>query len=128
MSHSLSDGAKPVDIIFRCPPNGLGAIVATDYLAKIIRMAFAQISGLSPEVGSLVVSVIGALVLGAVQTSRRVPAESVMGWAYAAVSLATVLILARASDARRETGTDVFCNNKILEEMAETWKNELRLG
>jgi hypothetical protein len=25
-------------------------------------------------------------------------------------------------------GTDVFCNNKILEEIAEAWKNELRLG
>jgi hypothetical protein len=44
----------------------------------------------------------------------------------AAVSSATVLILARAS--RRDTGTDVFCNNRISEEMAEAWKNELRLG
>jgi hypothetical protein len=79
--HSLSDEEKPGDIICRCPPKGPGAIAATDYLPKvIIRMAFAQISGLSPEVGSLVVSVAGALVLGAVQTPRRVPAESDMGW------------------------------------------------
>lgn len=25
-------------------------------------------------------------------------------------------------------GTDIFCNNKVLEEMAEAWKNEMSLG
>ena len=27
-----------------------------------------------------------------------------------------------------DPGTDIFCNNKILEEMAEAWKNEMSLG
>jgi hypothetical protein len=27
-----------------------------------------------------------------------------------------------------DPGTDIFCNNKILEEMAEAWKNEMSWG
>ena len=27
-----------------------------------------------------------------------------------------------------DPGNDIFCNNKILEEMAEAWKNEMSLG
>jgi hypothetical protein len=27
-----------------------------------------------------------------------------------------------------DPGGDIFCNNKILEEMAEAWKNEMSLG
>ena len=27
-----------------------------------------------------------------------------------------------------DPGTDIFCNNKVLEEMAEAWKNEMSLG
>lgn len=38
------------------------------------------------------------------------------------------IILTRASNPGRDTETDVFCNNKILEEIAEAWKNELWLG
>ena len=72
--------------------------------------AIAQIFGWSPELLSVAVTVAGALALGMVQTPRRVPAESVMGWAYATVSSATVLILSRAAAADADTLHLLFGN------------------
>lgn len=72
--------------------------------------AIAQVFGWSPELASVAVTVAGALALGIVPTPRRVPAESVMGWAYATVSSATVLILSRAAAADADTLHLLFGN------------------
>jgi ABC-type Mn2+/Zn2+ transport system permease subunit len=47
--------------------------------------------------------VIAAVVLGALPSLKRVPSESIMGWAFAAASAATVLVLSRASSADADT-------------------------
>jgi len=69
----------------------MGLVLAS---AATVGAAGAQIFHWPPELGSITASVATALGLGALQTPRRISAESVMGWAYAAASAATVLILA----------------------------------
>ena len=65
--------------------------------------AIAQIFDWPPELASIVATVATALGLGTVQRPRRISAESVMGWAYAAATAATVLILAGTAGADVDT-------------------------
>ena len=69
----------------------LGLVLAN---AATVGAAVAEAFGWSPEVGSVVVAIAAALGLGLVERPRRVSAESVMGWAYAAAASLPVLILA----------------------------------
>ena len=74
----------------------MGLVLAS---AATVGAAGAQIFHWPPELGSIAATVATALGLGAIPTPRRISAESVMGWAYAAASAATVLILAGAPGA-----------------------------
>jgi len=69
----------------------LGVVLAN---AATVGAALAEVFNWSPEIVSIVAAVAAALGLGLVQRPRRVSAESLMGWAYAAASSAPVLILA----------------------------------
>ena len=69
----------------------LGLVLAN---AATVGAAAAEVFHWSPEVTSIVAAVAAALGLGLVQRPRRVSAESVMGWAYAAAASVPVLILA----------------------------------
>jgi len=69
----------------------LGLVLAN---AATVGAALAEVFNWSPEIVSIVAAVAAALGLGLVQKPRRVSAESLMGWAYAAASSAPVLILA----------------------------------
>jgi ABC-type Mn2+/Zn2+ transport system permease subunit len=68
----------------------LGLVVAN---AATLGAALAQAVGWTPGLMSLAAAVGAAAALGGVETSSRVSAESLMGWAYAAASSATVLVL-----------------------------------
>lgn len=79
----------------------LGLVVAN---AATLGAAFAQAAGWTPELTSLAAAVGAAAALGRVETSSRLSAESLMGWAYAAASSATVLVLSWAAGG----STDAF--------------------
>jgi zinc transport system permease protein len=85
----------------------IGLVLAN---AATMGAAVAQVLGWTPEVASVAATVAASLALGAVRTPRRVPAESLIGWAYAAASSATVLILARAAAADADTLHLLFGN------------------
>jgi len=68
----------------------LGLVVAN---AATLGTALAEAVGWRPEPMSLAAAVIAAVALGGVETTGRVSAESLMGWAYAVTSSATVLLL-----------------------------------
>ena len=70
----------------------------------------AEVFNWSPEIVSVVASVAAALGLGLVQRPRRVSTESLMGWAYAAASSASVLILATAAVPDADTLHMLFGN------------------
>jgi ABC-type Mn2+/Zn2+ transport system permease subunit len=72
--------------------------------------AVAHLLGWQPEVPSVGASLVTAVGLGAISTSQRIPNESIMGWAYAAASSATVLILAYAAAADADTMHLLFGN------------------
>jgi ABC-type Mn2+/Zn2+ transport system permease subunit len=74
----------------------LGLVLAN---AATVGAALGQILGWPSEMSSIAASILTALALGAAPVPRRVSAESVMGWTYAAASSVTVLILARAAAA-----------------------------
>jgi ABC-type Mn2+/Zn2+ transport system permease subunit len=78
----------------------LGLVLAN---AATVGVAVAGLLHWSPEVCAMVATLTIALGLGALQSVRRVSAESVMGWAYAAASSATVLVLAGAAGADMDT-------------------------
>ncbi len=63
--------------------------------------ALAMAADWPAEVGALLLALLGAATLALVGTPRRVPAESLVGWTFAAASAATVLVLAvsRRADA-----------------------------
>ena len=71
----------------------LGLVVAN---AATLGAALAQLVGWRPELFSLAASIGTAAALGRVDNSNRLSAESLMGWAYAAASSATVLLLTSA--------------------------------
>jgi ABC-type Mn2+/Zn2+ transport system permease subunit len=78
----------------------LGLVLAN---AATVGAAIGQIFGWSPDIAGIVTSVGAALALGAIPAPRRIPAESVMAWAYAAAASTTVLILAGAARADADT-------------------------
>jgi ABC-type Mn2+/Zn2+ transport system permease subunit len=78
----------------------LGLVVAN---AATLGAALAQAVGWAPELTSLAAAVGAAAALGGVETSTRVSAESLMGWAYAAASSATVLVLSWAAAGSTDT-------------------------
>jgi ABC-type Mn2+/Zn2+ transport system permease subunit len=69
----------------------LGLVIAN---AATLGAALAQAAGWASEPVSLAVGVAAAVILGGVETTGRVSAESLMGWAYAAASSSTALVLA----------------------------------
>jgi len=85
----------------------LGLVLAN---AATVGSALAQIFGWMPEITSIAAAVLAALVLGTLPVPRRVSAESITGWAYAAASSATVLILASAAKADTDTLHLLFGN------------------
>lgn len=78
----------------------LGLLLAN---AATVGAAIAQAMDWPPETLSAVTAVATALGLGALPTLRHVTAESIVGWAYAAASSLTVLILASAARADADT-------------------------
>jgi len=85
----------------------LGLVLAN---AATVGAAAAEAFNWSPEIASVVASVAAALGLGLVQRPRRVSTESLMGWAYAAASSASVLILATIAVPDADTLRMLFGN------------------
>jgi ABC-type Mn2+/Zn2+ transport system permease subunit len=85
----------------------LGLVVAN---AATLGAAFAHAAGWAPEVPSLAAAVGAAVALGGGEPSIRVSAESLMGWAYAAVSSATVLLLSWVAGGSTDTLHLLFGN------------------
>lgn len=85
----------------------LGLVVAN---AAALGAALAQAAGWTPELTSLVAAVGAAAALGRVETSSRLSAESLMGWAYAAASSATVLVLSWVAGGSTDTLHLLFGN------------------
>jgi ABC-type Mn2+/Zn2+ transport system permease subunit len=85
----------------------LGLVVAN---AATLGAAIAQVLGWQSELLSLVAAVATALALGEVETTKRVSAESLMGWAYAAASSVTVLVLSWADRGSSDTFHLLFGN------------------
>ncbi len=78
----------------------LGLVLAN---AATVGAALGEIAGWAPEIAAVVSTIVAALALGAIPAPRRVAAESIMGWAYAAAAAATVLILAGSARADSDT-------------------------
>jgi zinc transport system permease protein len=72
----------------------LGLVLAN---VATLGAASAEALGWSPEAGSITAAVAAAMVLGEGNASSKVSAESLMGWAYAAASAATVLVLSQVA-------------------------------
>jgi ABC-type Mn2+/Zn2+ transport system permease subunit len=85
----------------------LGLVLAN---AAVVGAAAAEVFHWPSEIASVVTSVAAALGLGLVQRPRRVSAESVMGWAYAAAASAPVLILASVAAPDTDTLHMLFGN------------------
>jgi zinc transport system permease protein len=85
----------------------LGLVLAN---AATVGAAAAEVFNWSPEIASVAASVAAALGLGLVQRPRRVSSESVMGWAYAAASSASVLILTAGAAPDSDTLHMLFGN------------------
>ena len=85
----------------------LGLVVAN---AATLGAALAEAVGWTPELTSLAAAVAAAAALGGVETSSRVSVESLMGWAYAAASSATVLVLSWVAGGSSDTFHLLFGN------------------
>jgi zinc transport system permease protein len=85
----------------------LGLVLAN---AATVGGAAAQLLGWPAEIAGAGTALVTAVALGALPASPRVPNESIMGWAYAAASSATVLVLARASAADTDVMHVLFGN------------------
>jgi ABC-type Mn2+/Zn2+ transport system permease subunit len=85
----------------------LGLVVAN---AATLGAALAEAVGWGSELMPLGVAVGAALALGGLETTGRVTAESLMGWAYAAASSATVLVLSWATGGSSDTLHLLFGN------------------
>jgi zinc transport system permease protein len=85
----------------------LGLVLAN---AATVGGAAAHLIGWPPEIAGAGTALATAVALGALPRSARVSNESVMGWAYAAASSATVLVLAQASTADTDTMHFLFGN------------------
>jgi ABC-type Mn2+/Zn2+ transport system permease subunit len=84
-----------------------GLVIAS---VTTVGAAIAQTAGLSTEIPSLAAAVAATLLLGGHGASRWVSAEAMMGWAYAAASAATVLLLAVSSGGSTDTFHILFGN------------------
>jgi ABC-type Mn2+/Zn2+ transport system permease subunit len=89
-----------------------GLVVAN---AATLGAALAQAFGWPSELVSLAAAVGTAVVLGGVEVTGRVSAESLMGWAYAAASSATVLILSWVAGGSSDTFHLLFGNVLAVE-------------
>ncbi len=78
----------------------LGLVLAN---AATVGAAVGEIAGWPPEIAAVLSTVAAALALGAIPAPRRISAEAIMGWAYAAAAAATVLILAGSNRANVDT-------------------------
>jgi zinc transport system permease protein len=85
----------------------LGLVVAN---AATLGAALAQAIEWSSQLTSLAAALATAVALGGGQTSSRVSAESLMGWAYAAASSATVLVLSWTAGGSADTLHLLFGN------------------
>jgi ABC-type Mn2+/Zn2+ transport system permease subunit len=85
----------------------LGLVVAN---AATLGAAIGEAVGWTPALTSLAAAVGAAAALGEVDTSKRVSAESLMGWAYAAASSATVLVLSSVAGGSTDTLHLLFGN------------------
>jgi ABC-type Mn2+/Zn2+ transport system permease subunit len=85
----------------------LGLVVAN---AATLGAALAQAFGWTPALTSLAAAVGTAVLLGEIERSSRVSAESLMGWEYAAASSATVLVLSSTSGGSTDTLHLLFGN------------------
>jgi zinc transport system permease protein len=85
----------------------LGLVVAN---AATLGAAAAQIPGWPPELLALTAAVATAVALGRVEGSTRMAAESLMGWAYAAASSTTVLLLSWMTGGSADTLHFLFGN------------------
>jgi ABC-type Mn2+/Zn2+ transport system permease subunit len=85
----------------------LGLVVAS---AATLGAALAEAGGWSPELFSVLVAVGTVLALGSVETTGRISAEALMGWAYAAAASATVLVLSTAAAGSSDTLHLLFGN------------------
>jgi zinc transport system permease protein len=85
----------------------LGLVVAN---VATLGAALAQTVGWAPGALSLAAAVGAAVALGQVEGSNRVSSESLMGWAYAAASSATVLLLSWGAGGSADTLHLLFGN------------------
>jgi ABC-type Mn2+/Zn2+ transport system permease subunit len=85
----------------------LGLVLAN---VATLGAAIAAAIGWPPEFVSLAAAVGAAAALGEVDASNRISAESLMGWAYAAASSATVLILSQVAGGSTDTMHLLFGN------------------
>jgi ABC-type Mn2+/Zn2+ transport system permease subunit len=85
----------------------LGLVVAN---AATLGAALAQAVGWGTELMALAAAMGAALAFSGVETTSRVPAESLMGWAYAAASSTTVLILSWVAGGSSDTLQLLFGN------------------
>ena len=90
----------------------LGLVVAN---AATLGAAVAEIVGWPAQLLSLAAAIAASVALGAVHNSNRMSAESLMGWAYAAASSATVLLLSRVSGSSADTSHLLFGNVLAVE-------------
>jgi zinc transport system permease protein len=90
----------------------LGLVVAN---AATLGAALAQAVGGPPPLLSLLAAVGAAVGLGRVESSNRMSAESLMGWAYAAASSATVLILSWVAGGSADTLHLLFGNVLVVQ-------------
>jgi ABC-type Mn2+/Zn2+ transport system permease subunit len=85
----------------------LGLVVAN---AATLGAALAETVGWAPELPSLAAAAGTAVALGRVESSSRMSAESLMGWAYAFASSATVLLLSWVAGGSADTLHLLFGN------------------
>jgi ABC-type Mn2+/Zn2+ transport system permease subunit len=85
----------------------LGLAVAS---AATLGAALAQTVGWASDMLSLAAAIAAAVALGRVEGSNRMSAESLMGWAYAAATAATVLLLSWSPGGSADTLHLLFGN------------------
>jgi zinc transport system permease protein len=78
----------------------VGLVVAN---AATLGAAIGEAVGWTPALTSVAAAVGAAVALGEVNTSNRLPSESLMAWAYAAASSATVLVLSTVAGGHADT-------------------------
>jgi ABC-type Mn2+/Zn2+ transport system permease subunit len=106
ISTGVSLGLMGVYLMFRRVAF-MGLVLAN---AATAGAALAQLLGWNLHATSIAATVLAAPALGLIPAPRRIPAESIMGWGYAAASSATVLILAGAAAADADTLHLLFGN------------------